>query len=92
MTLLSGARNQKNSELSQNVFNRMRKLFPDLKNSLIPASILLANAYASTGDTEKSSRIRNQLHHSSSKKIVGISLTEIDGQIIVSLKKRNFLL
>ncbi|CAF5088131.1 unnamed protein product, partial [Rotaria sp. Silwood1] len=80
--LLSGARNAKNINLSQKVFDRMKNLFADLKHSMISASILLANVYASSGDIEQASNIRIQLHKSGAKKKVGLSLTEIDGIIM----------
>ena len=86
MALLSGARNDKNSYLSQKVFDRMKNLFPNVKNSLVPASILLANVYASSGDIEKATDIKVQLHRSGAKKQVGITVTELDGKLLVSLK------
>jgi hypothetical protein len=82
---LSGARNQKNSHLSQQIFDRMKKLFPELHNQLATASILLANVYASSGEIEKASDIRIQLHKSGIKKQVGLAWTAPDGKIFVSL-------
>ncbi|CAF4728544.1 unnamed protein product, partial [Rotaria magnacalcarata] len=79
--LLSGARNQKNSKLAQEVVDRIRKLFPDVKGSLLPASILLANTYASSGDIEKATNIKIELHKSGAKKKAGATLTEFDGKI-----------
>ncbi|CAF4242472.1 unnamed protein product, partial [Rotaria magnacalcarata] len=64
VALLSGARNQKNSKLAQEVVDRIRMLFPDVKGSLLPASILLANTYASSGDIEKATNIKIELHKS----------------------------
>ncbi|CAF4692710.1 unnamed protein product, partial [Rotaria socialis] len=81
MALLSGARNQKNSKLAQEVVDRIRKLFPDVKGSLLPASILLANTYASSGDIEKATNIKIELHKSGAKKKAGVTLTEFDGKI-----------
>jgi len=83
---LSGARNQKNSYLSQQIFDRMKKLFPALHNQLATASILLANVYASSGEMEKASDIRIQLHKSGIKKQVGLAWTAPNGQIFVSLQ------
>jgi hypothetical protein len=84
VALLSGARNEKNSHLSQQVFDRMKKLFPELKDSLISASILLANVYASSGELEKASDIRIQLTKSGAKKKIGLTWTVINGQLFVS--------
>ncbi|CAF4583839.1 unnamed protein product [Rotaria sp. Silwood2] len=80
--LLSGARNDKNSKLAQDVVDRMHKFFPDFKNSLVSASILLANVYASSGAMEKATDIKIQLHTLGAKKKVGLSLTEVDGKIL----------
>ncbi|CAF4001353.1 unnamed protein product, partial [Rotaria magnacalcarata] len=79
--LLSGARNAKNSKLAQEVVDRMQKLFPDLKSSLLPASILLANVYASSGDIEKATDIKIELNKSGGKKQIGITMTDIDGKL-----------
>ncbi|CAF0889915.1 unnamed protein product [Adineta steineri] len=79
MALLSGARNANNSELSQNIYDRMRKSFPDIKNSLTPAAVLLANAYTSSGDIDTASNIRNELNRSGAKKKIGLSWTVING-------------
>ncbi|CAF1622168.1 unnamed protein product [Adineta ricciae] len=81
MALLSGARNEKNSDLAQNVYNRMKILFPLTKDSLTSASVLLANTYASIGDIKKSSDIRMGLHRSGAKKKVGKSMTVVDGEV-----------
>ena len=84
MALLSGARNEKNIHVSENVYKRMKKLFPQQKNPLTSAAILLANVYASSGEIEKASDIRLQLHKSGNKKKIGLSWTAINGQIYVS--------
>ena len=47
MALLAGARNEKNCDLSQDIYNEMKKLFPTMKDSLTAAAVLLANTYAS---------------------------------------------
>jgi hypothetical protein len=85
-TLLSGARNQKNSHLSQKVFDRMKTLFPDSTDPLISAAVLLANVYASSGEIEKASDIRIQLSKSGAKKQVGLSWSSVNGQTFVSLQ------
>ncbi|CAF3445944.1 unnamed protein product [Rotaria socialis] len=81
MPLLSGARNQKNTKLSQEVVDRMQKLFPNMKSSLVAASILLANVYASSGDIEKATDIKIELHKSGGKKQIGVTVTDIDGKL-----------
>jgi hypothetical protein len=84
-TLLSGARNQNNTHLSQKVFDCMKKHFPEMTDPLISASILLANVYASSGQIDKASNIRIQLHKSGAKKKMGLSSTVVNGQLAVSL-------
>ncbi|CAF3153144.1 unnamed protein product, partial [Rotaria sp. Silwood2] len=79
--LLSGARNINNSQMSQKVYDRMKKLFPDLTNSLTSAAILLANVYGSSGDIDKASDIQTQLYKSGAKKKVGLSCTVTNGQV-----------
>ena len=84
VTLLSGARNEKNIHLSQSVYNRMKKLFPEMKDPLMAAAILLANVYASSGELDKASDIRIQMHKSGVKKQVGLTWTRVNGELYVS--------
>ncbi|CAF4025664.1 unnamed protein product, partial [Rotaria sp. Silwood1] len=79
--LLSGARNEKNINLSQQVYDRMKKLFPESTSPLTSAAVLLANVYASSGEIEKASNIRTQLAQSNTKKKVGLTHTVVNEQI-----------
>ena len=54
VALLSGARNERNSRLAQQVYDRMKKNFPQSKDVLTSGSTLLANLYGSIGDMEQS--------------------------------------
>ncbi|UJR29805.1 hypothetical protein I4U23_017349 [Adineta vaga] len=81
MALLSGARNNKDIEIAKKIFHRIQQHFPDLKNRLTSASILLCNVYTSVGEIEKSSNIKNSLNQIGLKKTVGLSWTETNGQI-----------
>ncbi|CAM4958738.1 unnamed protein product [Rotaria socialis] len=81
MALLSGVRNDKNSQLSQQIYDRMKQRFPDINNSLTPAMILLANIYASSGEINKASDIKIQLAKFGAKKKVGLSWTVVFGQL-----------
>ena len=85
MAVLSAARNARNGELSQKVYDRMKKLFPQMTNSLTSAAILLANVYASSGDLNKASNIRNKLQKSGQKKTVGLTWTVTNGELYVSI-------
>ncbi|CAF1222236.1 unnamed protein product [Adineta steineri] len=76
--LLSGARNFKNTDLSQNLYDRMENFFPQMTSSLTSAAVLLANTYASSGDIDKASNIRNKLHKSGQKKQMGITSTVVN--------------
>lgn len=71
--VLSGARNAKNAVIAEKTTRRMQELFPEFKNDLIAADILLANTLASTGDFDKSSSIRWKLSQNGSKKKPGLS-------------------
>lgn len=84
MALLSGARNQSNSQLSEEIFRNIKKHFPDHKERIISASVLVANSYASSGDLDKSSKIKSEYLHGSVKKKAGISWTEVNGDLVVS--------
>jgi len=86
VALLSGARNAKNSYLSQQIFDRMKKNFPGIPNSLTSASILLANVYASSGDFKKAADIRFQLNKLGTKKKIGLSRSVVNQQVYVSLE------
>jgi hypothetical protein len=86
VALLSGARNQNNSHLSQQIFDRMKKLFPGSRNSLTSASILLGNIYASSDELEKASDIQIQLQTSGAKKIAGVTRLVLKGEVFVSLQ------
>ncbi|CAF2046660.1 unnamed protein product [Rotaria magnacalcarata] len=65
MALLSGARNEKNIHLSKIVYNRVKKIFPDEQNALIPAAVLLAN----------------RSYVQSIKKRVGLTWASANGQV-----------
>ena len=84
VALLSGARNEKNSQLSQVVYDQMKKLFPQSARSMVPASVLLANVYAAAGDLDRASNIRRELHRTGLKKKVGLSWTTTNREIYVS--------
>jgi hypothetical protein len=88
VSLLSGARNEKNNHLAEKIFHRMKKLFPQSSGPLTSAAILLANIYASSGDLDKASDIRIQLHRTGAKKKVGLSWTVVNGKIFVNI---NFI-
>ncbi|CAF1428615.1 unnamed protein product [Rotaria sp. Silwood1] len=60
----------------------MKKEFSDVKNSLVPASILLANVYAASGDSEKASDIKDHLYRSGAKRKIGITVTELNGKLL----------
>ena len=86
MALLSGARNHKNSQLAEEIYDRMSKLFPQLKDSWISASVLLANTYTSIGDIGKATDVKMQLAQSGLKKKGGRSWTTTsNGKYYVSL-------
>ena len=84
MALLSGARNQRNSSLSEQIYHRIEKNFPNYKQEMIPATILLANTYQASGNIEKARYIKNKLNVEGAKKKQGLTWTEVNGKIFVS--------
>ncbi|CAF4138380.1 unnamed protein product, partial [Rotaria magnacalcarata] len=83
MAILSGARNSRDSILSEKMYRRMKILFPDEKGALISGSILLCNVYSSLGDHEEAEDIRFNRRKELGKKVqVGLSWTEVNGEIV----------
>ena len=86
VALLSGSRTSKNSRLAEEIYDRINKLFPKLKDSWVSASVLLANTYASTGDLGKATDIKKEIAQSGLKKRSGLSWTTTsNGKYYVSL-------
>lgn len=82
--LLSGARNHRQAEISQKIYDRMKTLFSDKKSDMISASILLSNTYASIGDQQKANNLRSDRIKEFGKKVqVGSSWTVVNGQLYV---------
>ncbi|CAF4653810.1 unnamed protein product [Rotaria socialis] len=62
MAILSGARNSRDSILSEKMYRRMKIPFPDEKEAVVSGSIRLCNIYSSLGDHEEVEDIRfNQI-------------------------------
>ena len=81
---MSGARNCRNSVLSEKMYNRMKNLFPEQKDYLTSASILLANLYSSLGDYDQAAAIQwNRKTDYGNKVEPGTTWTEKDGEIVV---------
>lgn len=78
MSLLSGTRNARRADLSLKLYKRMEELFPNHKDVLIVGAILLENIHTAIGDAEQAS---NKNH--GSKRKIGISITERDGERVV---------
>jgi hypothetical protein len=92
VALLSGARSRKNFAISQKVVDRLQQLFPDEDSCLLPARVLLANAYSSVGDFSKAIGVRRDIDRMASKKKVGLSWTVIDGQVVVRFLLESIVL
>ena len=83
--MLSGTRNSRDSILSEKIYTRMKLIFPDEKDALISGSILLCNIYSSVSDHQQSENIRlNRLKELGKRVKVGLSWTEVNGEIVVS--------
>ena len=84
MAILSGARNSRQQILSEKIYDRMKMLFSDQKETLISASILLCNIYSSLGDHQEAENIRlNRIKQLGTKVKPGVSWTEVNGEIVV---------
>lgn len=83
VAMMSGARTQFNTSLSEKLLVKMNKRFPDLQEDSISALILLGNTYSSTGNSNRSLDIRKQIQRSHVKPQIGQSWTCIDNQITV---------
>ncbi|CAF3511175.1 unnamed protein product [Rotaria socialis] len=84
MVMLSGARNNRNSVLSQRLYNQMKSLFSNKKDDFIAASILLCNTYSSLGQFEQAAHIRSTRIKEFGKNVkVGLTWTEANGELVV---------
>ena len=84
MAILSSTRNARDYVLSKKLYNRMRFLFADENYDLASASILLENMYVSVGEYRQAEDIRlNRIKKSANKVKVGLSWTEVNGQLVV---------
>lgn len=84
MSVLSSARNQRDSDLAEKIFNRMKQLFADQREQLESAQILVVNTFASSGRSSQAEQIRLKFDRDQPKKKVAISMTVVDNQIWVS--------
>ena len=84
--MLSGARNQRQSDLSQRLYDRMTSLFPDQKSALISASILLSNTYLSTDEPQRAQEVRLKRIKQFGRKVKpGVSWTEVNDELLVTV-------
>ncbi|CAF5205916.1 unnamed protein product, partial [Rotaria magnacalcarata] len=82
-SLLSGARTNRNSNLSEQIYKQMKTLFPNAKESLAAGVVLLSNIYSSLGKHEEAKTFRsNQIEELGVKVKVGLSWTEVKGHIV----------
>ena len=84
VAILSGTRNHGHSRLSHQIFDKINHLFPKDEERIVSASILLANTYALSGELEKASNIKSKYLKLNTKKKIGVSWTEIDGELVVN--------
>lgn len=82
--MLSAARSDRNVTLAKSVFDRIQNYFPENKDCLTSAAVLLANTYALSGDMSTASSIRMKLCQTGMKRKGGISSTVHSGNIVVS--------
>ena len=86
VAILSGLRNQRNSASARKLYDRMRYLFPNRKDDLRSASILLSNIYSSLGDNQEAELIRmNRIKEIGKKVKPGLAWTEVNGELVVNI-------
>ncbi|CAF4165850.1 unnamed protein product, partial [Rotaria sp. Silwood2] len=83
MCLLSGARSNRNRNLSEKICNRMKYLFPDKKQRLVSGVILLSNMYSSVGEHQLAKSFRSSQIKELEREIkIGLSWTDANGEIV----------
>ncbi|CAF1372473.1 unnamed protein product [Adineta ricciae] len=82
MSLLSGARNQNDVSLARQITERIKQLDHVSDDCLSSASVLFGNTLASSGDLEEASKLRLEMNQSGIGKKVGLSWTEVNGEIV----------
>jgi hypothetical protein len=75
----------KDGQLSEQIYDRMKRCFSERAAELTSAGILTANTLASIGEMAKANSIRQQLRLSGVKKTIGLSWTSVNGEIVVRI-------
>ena len=82
--MMSGARTQRNTSLSETLLNRVTKQFPDRQDYRPTASKLLVNTYSSTDGNDRSSELKRQIEESPMEAETGRSWTYVNDELVVS--------
>ncbi|CAF4560016.1 unnamed protein product, partial [Rotaria magnacalcarata] len=83
MSLLSGARNNRNRHLSEKVYDRMKDLFPNEKQHLVSGAVLVSNVYSSFGEHQLATNFRSsQIKELRTNVTKGLSWTQINDEIV----------
>ena len=89
VALLSGARNHRQASLSQQLYERMQRLFPDRHDDLIAASVLVFNTCSSSGDELRAREVRlARLKRFGKTPQIGVTWTVVKGKLVVSSTSR----
>lgn len=84
MTLLSGIRNAKNSDLSRKTYDRIKLLFGQQSSDIIAASVLVSNTLLAVGKEQQAQEIRSQrIEHFGHSIKFGLTWTCVDGNLTV---------
>ncbi|CAF0789637.1 unnamed protein product [Rotaria sordida] len=87
--LLSGTCNNRNRNLSEKIYNRMKSLFHYKKQDLLSDAILLANIYSPVGEHQLAKNSRsNQIKELPTKVNVELSWTDVNGEAMFKVHDR----
>ena len=88
VALLSGARNHCQAVLSQQIYDRMHRFFPNRRDDLVAASVLVSNIYSSSGDEQRAKEVRLARIKKFGRNVtIGESWTRVNGELVVRVTR-----
>ena len=83
VSLLSGARNRNDVSLARQITQRIKQLGHLDNDNLASAYVLFGNTLGSSGELQEASQLRLEMNRLGIRKKVGLSWTEVNGEIVV---------